>query len=209
VYSLRSLRTDPIRTCLCAILRIYYIYVLFYRSYDVTWWAGPAYMTSAFESSLGIICACMPSLKFYFRKFFDSDSAINGSFPSSLPSFVSRSMAGKASHERNGSTNTIAQLNEYSSEGSFSETKLRKMPVYGYRDAELGAISVTQELDIESVYNEPYMAEPKIFWARETSIPHALSFTDRPLREYLADNARVPESWLDEDSCPPTPTSMD
>ena len=112
-------------------------------------------------------------------------------------------MAGKASHERNGSTNTIAQLNEYRSEGSFSDTMLRK--------TELGTImiSVTQELDIESVYNEPYMAEPKIFWARETSTPHALSFTDRPLREYLADNAQVPESWLDEDSSPPTPTSMD
>jgi hypothetical protein len=184
-------------------LRIYYVYIVFYRSYDVTWWAGPAYVTSAFESSLGIICACMPSLKFYFRKFFDSSSAISGSLPSLFTSFVSRCTAGKASRERRGSTNTIAQLNEYRSEGSFSDTMLRK--------TELGTImiSVTRELDVESFYNEPYITEPKIFWARETSTPHALSLTDRPLREYLANNAQVPESWLDEDSSPPTPTSMD
>jgi hypothetical protein len=190
-------------------LRIYYVCIIFYRSYDVTWWAGPAYMTSAFESSLGIICACIPSLKFYFRKFFDSSSAVSGTLPSSFTSFVSRSTAGKASQERKGSTNTIGRLDEHRSEGNFSETKLRKTPVEGYRDVELGTISVTRELDIESVYNEPYMTEPKIFWARETSTPHALSFTDRPLREYLADNAQVPESWLDEDSSPPTPISMD
>jgi hypothetical protein len=170
-------------------------------------------MTSAFESSLGIICACIPSLKFYFRKFFDSSSANGGSMPSSFTSFVSRSTAAKWSDkERKGSTNTIAHLNEYRSDGIYSDPRLGKTPVaerYGHREVELGTISVTRELDIESVYNETYTTEPKIFWARETSSPHALSLTDRPLRDYLADNAQVPESWLAEDSSPPTPESMD
>jgi hypothetical protein len=164
-------------------------------------------MTSAFESSLGIICACIPSLKFYFRKFFDSNSGISCSLPSSFTSFVSRSTAGKSSKERKDSTNTVAQLN-----GGFSETILKNTTVndsYRRRDLEMGTISVTRELDIESVYNEHYITEPKIFWVRETSSAHELSFTDRPLRDYLADNAQVPESWLDEDSSPPTPTSID
>lgn len=171
-------------------------------------------MTSAFESSLGIICGCVPSLKFYFRKFFDSSQpAASDPLPSSFTSFWSRSTAEKSSQKRKGSSNTIvAPLNEYRPDGGYSETKVRNARTdgsYGHRDWELGTISVTRELDIESVYNESYATEPKIFWARETSSPRAMSFADRPLREYLADNAQVPESWLDEDSSPPTPTRMD
>jgi hypothetical protein len=199
-------------------VRIYYVYVVFYKSYDVTWFAGPAYLTSAFEASLGVFCASVPSLKFYFRKYFDSsEPAISGSLPSSFTSFGTRSTAGKASQGRKGTSNTIAQLNEDRPKGNFSEPKLSKTPdeAYGYRDLELGTISVTRELDIESVYNERYdtETEPKIFWARETLTPRPQSFIDRPLslREYLADGAQVPESWLDldEGSNPPTPTSVD
>jgi hypothetical protein len=164
-------------------------------------------MTSAFEASLGVICASIPSLKFYFRKFFDSSQpAIDDSLPSSFTSMGSRFTAAK---ERKGSSNTIAHLNQG---GQYSETKLGKMQTnesYGHRGLEMGTISVTRELDIESVYNAPYMTEPKIFWARDPSPPRALSFTERPWREHLAENAQIPESWLDEDSSPPTPTSMD
>jgi hypothetical protein len=179
-------------------------------------------MTSGFEAGLGVICASVPSLKFYFRKFFDrSQSAISGSLPSSFNSSIqSRSTGEKASRGRKGSSgNIIGRLNDHpqSPNGNFSElqvstTKLGKKQAdesYGYRDVELGTISVTREVDVESVYNEPYETEPKIFWARETSTPRALSLTERPLREYLAHNARVPESWLDEDSRPATPTNVD
>jgi hypothetical protein len=68
-------------TCLCAIIRIFYVYQIYYASYDVSWWAGPAFATAGFEASLGVICASIPTLRVFFRKFF-GESSTHSSSPS-------------------------------------------------------------------------------------------------------------------------------
>ena len=68
-----------IRTCSCAILRIYYVYQIYYASYDIPWWAGPAIATSGYEACLGVICASIPTLRVFFRKFFGESSSYGSS----------------------------------------------------------------------------------------------------------------------------------
>jgi hypothetical protein len=211
-----------LRTCFCAVLRIFYVYEIFYASYDVTWWAGPAYVTAGFEASLGVICASVPSLKFYFQKFFDdSQVGISGSLASFNDSTTSKSIGSKSSQRSKSSFGTTVVEPKYDyrnsptsmfSEMEVSSLKLGKKSLdesFGKPDLELGIISVTREVEVESVYNVPIMTDPRIFWTREESSPQALSSSERPLRVYLASNVTVPDSWLDEDSCPSTPTSLD
>jgi hypothetical protein len=52
-------------------LRTYYIYKIYYDSYDVSWWAGPAFLLAGIEAAMGVICASMPALKFYFSGYFN------------------------------------------------------------------------------------------------------------------------------------------
>jgi hypothetical protein len=67
------------RTCSCAILRIYYVYLIYYGSYDVGWNAGPAIWTSGCEACLGVICASIPTLRVFFRGFFGESSSSSSS----------------------------------------------------------------------------------------------------------------------------------
>ncbi|KAF2136680.1 uncharacterized protein K452DRAFT_202007, partial [Aplosporella prunicola CBS 121167] len=52
--------------CITSILRIVFIYNIFYRTYDTTWAATPAYVVTAIEAHLATICASAPALKFFF-----------------------------------------------------------------------------------------------------------------------------------------------
>ncbi|KAK8172583.1 hypothetical protein BKA80DRAFT_196634, partial [Phyllosticta citrichinensis] len=49
--------------CVTGILRIYYIRLLFYTTYDITWAAQPCWLWTAVEAELAIVCASAPALK--------------------------------------------------------------------------------------------------------------------------------------------------
>jgi hypothetical protein len=55
--------------------------MIYYASYDVGWWAGPAIATSGYEACLGIICASIPTLRVFFRKFFGESGSSSESSP--------------------------------------------------------------------------------------------------------------------------------
>jgi len=53
--------------CVCACLRIYYIYRVFYLSYDMTWVSQPAWLWVTVEAQVAVICASAPALKVFFK----------------------------------------------------------------------------------------------------------------------------------------------
>lgn len=205
------------RTCFCALARVAFIYKIFYESYDVTWWAGPAYVSMGFEACLGVMCASAPALKMYFERFL-GDPNFNygtGSFASGFASMLSKITGRKRSQNKSnlsGSTyleskqdyggNSMVKLSKRSMDESFSD------------DLELGGIEVTREVEVVSAYKEPAMSQPvqaHVGWRqRDETSPHRMSFrSERPLQDYFTHSNRIPESWLEEDSNPPTPPMAD
>jgi hypothetical protein len=61
--------------CICGILRIYYIDRLYYKTYDTTWEAQPAWLWLIVEANLAVICASAPALKVFFKATLDSPSS--------------------------------------------------------------------------------------------------------------------------------------
>jgi hypothetical protein len=68
-------RVDTNSLCICSILRIWYIVRLYYRTYDVTWDAQPAWLWLIVEANLAVICASAPALKVFFKHTVDSPSS--------------------------------------------------------------------------------------------------------------------------------------
>ncbi|KAF2431911.1 hypothetical protein EJ08DRAFT_696058 [Tothia fuscella] len=48
---------------IAGIVRTYFTYRTFYQTYDVTWWEYPGFLCAALENDLGVICACIPTLR--------------------------------------------------------------------------------------------------------------------------------------------------
>ncbi|KAF2400162.1 integral membrane protein [Trichodelitschia bisporula] len=61
-------------TCITSIIRIVYIYRLFYVTYDVTWVAGEIWLWTGVEAHVAIICASAPALKAFFRQYFSASA---------------------------------------------------------------------------------------------------------------------------------------
>jgi hypothetical protein len=216
-----------LRTCFCALSRIVFLYKIFYESYDVTWWAGPAYVTMGFEVCLGVLCASAPALKVYFERFL-SDPNLKygtGSFASGLSSTLSKIMGRKRSQNKsNLSASTyLGSKQDYGgSMGGTLTDRRNSMVKLGKRgmdesfgdDLELGGIEVTREVEVVSAYKEPAISQPMqahASWRRrdETS-PHLMSFgSERPLQDFFTMSNQSPDSWLEEDSNPPTPPMAD
>ncbi|KAH7357490.1 hypothetical protein BKA66DRAFT_500989, partial [Pyrenochaeta sp. MPI-SDFR-AT-0127] len=57
-------------TCVCGIMRTYYAIYIYYCTYDITWYAFYAWIWTALEADLGIMCASAPALKVFFRRYF-------------------------------------------------------------------------------------------------------------------------------------------
>jgi hypothetical protein len=67
--------------CICGILRIYYVDRLYYKTYDTTWEAQPAWLWLIVEANLAVICASAPALKVFFKTTLEppsSDYAVRG-----------------------------------------------------------------------------------------------------------------------------------
>jgi len=55
--------------CICGVLRIAYISVLYTSTYDLTWESQSIWLLMGVEANLAIICASAPALKAYFSRF--------------------------------------------------------------------------------------------------------------------------------------------
>lgn len=54
---------------MCGIMRTYYAIYVYYYTYDITWIAYYGWIWTALEADLGVICACAPALKVFFRRY--------------------------------------------------------------------------------------------------------------------------------------------
>jgi hypothetical protein len=184
---------------LCAVTRLYYVKVIFFETYDVTWWAGPAYVTTCVEASFGIICASAPSLKVFFKKYFNPSQ-----FGSSIGSpFRSRTGASK------GNTHgTYSSTIDTDAKSGFQSTYTNSR-VGGGRtgagpmDTELKGISITREVEVASAYREVVRPGTELGGADSLS-PHANSFSsEKPLQYFGTRNPETP--WLDDTSANSSP----
>ncbi|OJD31431.1 uncharacterized protein BKCO1_4800058 [Diplodia corticola] len=58
--------------CLCGIMRVVYMYNIYYTTYDTTWAAATVWSWTLVETHFAIICASAPALKLFFRRFLQS-----------------------------------------------------------------------------------------------------------------------------------------
>jgi hypothetical protein len=156
-----SMETNGCRTFSLAIFRSYYIFKVYYDSYDVTWWAGPAFLLAGIEASMGITCASMPALKFYFSAYFnetDSSRPFRGIGNWSIkmtnwtkshrPSATSKDMTttSVSSMWRNLSGDVSPDGERHASESKLGFAKDPEDSWPG--DLELGGIAVTREVEV-------------------------------------------------------------
>ncbi|KAJ4359917.1 uncharacterized protein N0V89_000476 [Didymosphaeria variabile] len=67
-------------TCVCGVMRAYYAVYVYYYTYDITWYAWYGWIWTALEAQLGVMCACAPALKGFFKKYFSLNSTRSGAY---------------------------------------------------------------------------------------------------------------------------------
>lgn len=75
-------RLIDIRTCVCGFMRAYYATYVYYYTYDITWYAWYGWIWTALEAELGVICACAPALKGFFKRYFSMSTIRSGLYGS-------------------------------------------------------------------------------------------------------------------------------
>lgn len=55
-------------------MRVYYMYRVYYQTYDSTWEALPVWYWTTVEAHFAIICASAPALKMFFRRALQPDT---------------------------------------------------------------------------------------------------------------------------------------
>ncbi|KAF2415737.1 hypothetical protein EJ08DRAFT_739708 [Tothia fuscella] len=62
-YSICCLLGVGYLVTIAGIVRTYYVWMIFWRTSDVTWYEYPAIMASVVENNLSVICACVPAIR--------------------------------------------------------------------------------------------------------------------------------------------------
>ncbi|KAL4810607.1 hypothetical protein BDV18DRAFT_155220 [Aspergillus unguis] len=87
--------------CIAGVIRIYFVSSLF-NSADATWAQADGFIWSSIESSVGIICACLPTLRPLIRavnsRWLSTTGSSSGKTVSSYPKFQFRTRPNKPSH---------------------------------------------------------------------------------------------------------------
>lgn len=60
-------------------MRTYYAIYIYFYTYDITWYAYQAWIWTALEADLGVICGSAPALKVIFRRYFNHSTDGSGS----------------------------------------------------------------------------------------------------------------------------------
>jgi hypothetical protein len=62
----------------CGIMRTFWAIKVYYFTYDVTWNAYHGWIWTALEAQLGVVCASMPALKVFFKRYFNFSTIRSG-----------------------------------------------------------------------------------------------------------------------------------
>lgn len=93
------------RTCVCGILRAYYVVYVYYFTYDITWISFYGWIWTALEADLAVICASAPALKVFFQRYFNMSTNRSGhSYVYSDSERGKTSTANTNSHGNSGAT---------------------------------------------------------------------------------------------------------
>ncbi|GME47983.1 Integral membrane protein [Neofusicoccum parvum] len=146
-------------TCACGILRTFYLYRIFFQTYDTTWTSRWAFALTLVESSMGLICASIPALKSSlhrsFTAFISSTTAGSKSKRWKNPFFRSyRSSqayvnwsSSDASRRTEGGPTT--PHNTYNSRSSrFSQSHRKSAPPKSLSELELSPTAKHQSLEV-------------------------------------------------------------
>ncbi|KAB2569410.1 hypothetical protein DBV05_g11918 [Lasiodiplodia theobromae] len=68
--------------CFCGIMRVAYMYEIYYATYDTTWEASYVWSWTLAETHFAIICASAPALKLFFGRLLQGSSAQPDSYTS-------------------------------------------------------------------------------------------------------------------------------
>jgi hypothetical protein len=117
--------------CITGFLRIYYIHKIFFLTYDVPWAAWDAWIWTVVEAHLAIICASAPALKIFLVRYLNV-SSFTGSMPQSWR---------QRSYARKGYTGQSSIAHDTTSTANLDSIR---------KDVEMGKISVTQAVDVDS-----------------------------------------------------------
>jgi hypothetical protein len=204
-----STEIDQRRTVSLAVFRTYYIYKVYYASYDVTWWAGPAFLLAGTEASIGITCASMPALKYYFSAYFNETHSNLpflgiGNWSIKMTNWTKSHHTPAASKDMTASSSSITwrDLSRDTTPDGEPKPGIAKDLVDCWSvDLELGGIEVTREVEV--VASSPIFPNWPLPAARHPIGPYAA-----PLgaggggaggsREDVLEN-EMP-SWLDDSS---------
>jgi hypothetical protein len=133
--------------CITGALRIYFIWRIYFATYDVTWAAQDAWVWTVVETHLAIICASAPALKVFFKQYF-SVSALTGPLTGSWSR--TRRRTGATSEKTNQSISPGGTYGHASRAAGLSRksTLATKGSVTEIPDIELGGIAVTREVEV-------------------------------------------------------------
>ncbi|KAL1649610.1 hypothetical protein SLS58_001667 [Diplodia intermedia] len=71
--------------CFCGIMRIVYIYEIYYTTYDTTWAATTVWSWTLVETHFAVICASAPALKLFVRRYLQSTHGHGSSYTTATP----------------------------------------------------------------------------------------------------------------------------
>jgi hypothetical protein len=155
--------------CITGILRMYYIHRVFYETYDVTWAAWEAWIWTVTEAHVAIICASAPALKTFAKRYM-----------SNFSSGMSRWRTGSQGGYKRG-TGYPTEYRNTSNSAILSADREQQRS----RALELGGISVTRSVDVET---------------RTVSADGSSGSLSDEEKIYVAPEPKSTESWLRIDS---------
>jgi hypothetical protein len=192
-------------TCVSAVIRIVYIYQIFYTTYDITWVAGSAWLWTGVEATLGVICASIPALKVFFQKFLTA-TQLGNTLSNSFSSIRNRTRRNGTSNNSNidKSTRRSATLNLTGKSHFTKSSTQRNSKSLADPDLELGTIAVTCEVEVASAYDDSESRSPQHL--NSLTGPNINSKSKMPAQKSRAIN-HYETPWLDERSAPSSPES--
>jgi len=193
-----------ISLCITGVLRIYYIWKVYYDTYDVTWAAQDAWVWTSVEAHLAIICASAPALKVFLRQYFQT-SGVTGSFGNSwsrsrrrLSSYARRKAGRSTNHSDDAKTGLST---EATAKGSHNGSKMDASRKGTLTDIELGGINVTHDVEVASTYDDRPWTRSSHFKSPQPVQPHSqLHGSDEKSRAAYHAMTTSETPWLNDAS---------
>ena len=182
------------------------MFKIFYRTYDVTWHAYPAWLWIVIESHFGVICASVPALKIFFTKYFDV-SQITRSLGSSWQLQSDKSDQNKMPQDEKSKQNFfVVDTTNIDSTYQPSNDTYNADTDFEIELGNIGGIAVTRAWDAESAYDSDRKHPGPALSSHSSQLPlkREGGGPQSPEKKCKAEDG----TWLEDNSNPSTPSSL-